>query len=455
MHESHVDELCRKYPAIDRFLKEYGNIPIARYLSTLHHERTAGILPPDDLTEEVKKYLTPCFGKEIAEKTALLIDRVGCFSTAGHFHMPFDASVVQENILCDHWLRANGENDGLVPFLAASNMSLTNSLYPRGLQIYDCRRSVGKLRIPLFPLGRSHACIAGLEALGPQHAERALARLVKERTNGNIDTSMQKAASSFIEEVLLSEEVQNCGTFREQVVRINARISSRYFTDRKPLYIWMDLETIALGLFIKDIENDDGMLYNLLFSKKIRNLLMHNLEGTSGCWTGYKSGTHFFWGLDEGGVLFPMHLVEMGGQVFLSGKTSREEIREVPFTRKNICKSLTARQLLPSLFIIFLEVFFLRDYTVLGGYFQPSYLSRMRQGIVQTLEELGIFKSEAEILGRKESRISLGPIYMSRTDGERTYPVSSAELFEQPVSTGEVDSLLDMTLADAYEMLDL
>lgn len=455
MTESHVDLLRRQYPAIDSLLEKYGGCTLDQYLSTLRHERLPDIFPSDDLTDEVRKYLSPFFGEKTANEAALLIARVRCFSTAGHFHMPFDVAVVQENMLYDHWMRANGENGDIVPFFAVSNMSLTNSLYPRGIQIYDCGGNGKKLRIPAFPLSRSHACVAGLEAIGPQHADRMLARLVKERVNGNISASMQEAASSFVRDVLLSSEVQRCGSFREQVVRVNAMISSRYFTDRKPLYLWMDLETIASGLFVRDIGKEDGILYQLLFSREIRSLLMYNLDGTPGCWTGLTSGTHFFWGLDEEAVLFPMHLIERDGQVVLAGATSRKEIRELPFTRECISESLKGRQLLPSLFIIFLEVFFLRDYTVLGGYFQPTYLCRMKQGIVQTLDQLGIFRKESEILDRKESRISLGPVYMTRTRGGRTYPVSSAELFERPVSTQEMDSLFDMPLADAYEMLDL
>ena len=455
MSESHVNNLRRQYPAIDSLFKKYGNCTLDRYLISLRHDKNGNILPSNDLTDEVRAYLSPYFGKDIADEAALLIDRVRCFSTAGHFHMPFDAAVVQENILYDHWLRMNGESGGIVPFFAVSNTALTNSLYPRGMLIYDCCRSEGRLGIPVFPLSMSHSCVAGLEAIRPHHARKVLERLVKERANGNISTSMQAAAASFVEEVLLSTEVQCYDTFREQVVKINSMISSRYFTDRKPLYLWMDLETIASRLFVKDIRQEDGILYQLLFSKEIRNLLMNNLDGTSGCWTGLTAGTHFFWGLDERSVLFPMHLAERDGKVFLAGETSRNEIWQVPFTEDGICSHLMERRMLPSLFIIFLEIFFFRDYTVLGGYFQPTYLGRMKQGIIKTLEESGMFRKETETLRMKESRVSLGPIYMKRTRGGRTYPVSSAELFERSVSTEEADSLFDIPLIDAYEMLDL
>ena len=44
---------------------------------------------------------------------------------------------------------------------------------------------------------------------------------------------------------------------------------------------WMPLETIASRLFLRDIQYEDGILYNILFNKELRSLLLANLDG--GC----------------------------------------------------------------------------------------------------------------------------------------------------------------------------
>ena len=118
-----------------------------------------------------------------------------------------------------------------------------------------------------------------------------------------------------------------------------------------------------------------------------------------------------------------------------------------------ICAQLKQRTLLPSLFLDFLEIYFLRNYTVFGGYYQPTYLKQMQMGLVHAFAALGCFRTEGEILCQKRSYSTLGPIYLIGDRGDGAFPISSAELLERPIATSELEKRLEISLVDAYAML--
>lgn len=449
----HIAGLRRAFPAIDELLQQYGDGSIEDYLSRIHHRELPEILPSADLADVVWAYLRPIFGEGTAAHAAALLERQRCLSTSNHHHLAFDYSFVQDTLLYEQWLRKNGETEGIVPIFAASNVNLQNSAYPRGIVLYDCNLPEKKLKLPLFPHRMKHTCVAGIEGVRPSMIQAAQKRLVQVKKNGTIRPAMFQAISEFYEDTLLSDAVQSCGSYRAQTTVVNALLSQRYFTDRHPRYLWMPLEDIVSELLQRDLRREDTLLSWLLFHPALRESLLAQLNGVSGCWTGTSAGTHFFWGLDHRGVPFSMHLETVQGVVLLIGTDSAGGTVTVLFAADAICERLKHRTLLPSLFLDFLELYFLRDYTVFGGYYQPTYLKHMQTGIVRSLDALGMFEKEAEIIRQKVSYTTLGPTYLFHDRGDGPYFVSTAELLEAPISTPELEEALKMSLKDSYAML--
>ena len=191
----------------------------------------------------------------------------------------------------------------------------------------------------------------------------------------------------------------------------------------------------------------------MLFSMRLRAELLRELDGVAGCWTGDTGGTHFFWGLDSRNILFPLRLREEAGETVLAGQNSLGEDVTVSFTPQALTEGLLAQTLLPGIFLCFLEIHFLRDFTVFGGYYQPTYLAQMRRGMVQAMRELGGFDEEAAVIEAKRSDMTLGLIYLLRSHGAGLFPVSTAELMERPVSTAEIEERLEMPVSEALAML--
>lgn len=449
----HIAELSRKYPAAAELLARHGDKTLRAYLGQLRHRPSPDILPSGDLLAAVEDYFTSFFGAETARECAEVLRRSRCMTTANHHHPAFEFMTVQDTILCDQWLRLQGETGEVVPVVACANLSLTSTLYPRGMVVYDCTLPEGRLRLPLYSWKLRRPCVAAIGGIVPEMVDNVLKRLPQEVRQGSITARMGDTLERFCREVLLSEEVQRYDTLREQTTVINDMISQRYFTDRRPRYIWMPMETITARLLARDLRREGGILHQMLFREGLRTALLRELDGVAGCWEGNTGGTHFFWGLDSRGIRFPLRLWEEAGKTVLAGCSSLGEDVRVPFTPRALAEGMREQTLLPGMFLCFLEVHFLRDFTVFGGYYQPTYLAQMRRGMVQAMRELGGFDEEAAVIEAKRSDMTLGLIYLLRSHGAGLFPVSTAELMERPVSTAEIEERLEMPVSEALAML--
>lgn len=449
----HIAELSRKYPAAAELLARHGDKTLRAYLGQLRHRPSPDILPSEDLLAAVQDYFTPFFGAKTAKECAAILRRSRCMTTANHHHPAFEYMTVQDTILCDQWLRLQGETGEVVPVVACANLSLTSTLYPRGMVVYDCTLPEGRLRLPLYSWKLRRPCVAAIGGIVPEMVDNVLKRLPQEVRQGSITARMGDTLERFCREVLLSEEVQRYDTLREQTTVINDMISQRYFTDRRPRYIWMPMETITARLLARDLRREGGILHQMLFREGLRTALLRELDGVAGCWEGNIGGTHFFWGLDSRGIRFPLRLWEEAGKTVLAGCSSLGEDVRVSFTPQALTEGLLAQTLLPGMFLCFLEMHFLRDFTVFGGYYQPTYLAQMRRGMVQAMRELGGFDEEAAVIEAKRSDMTLGLIYLLRSHGAGLFPISTAELMERPVSTAEIEERLEMPVSEALAML--
>lgn len=449
----HIAELSRKYPAAAELLARHGDKTLRAYLGQLRHRPSPDILPSEDLLAAIQDYFTPFFGAKTAKECAAILRRSRCMTTANHHHPAFEYMTVQDTILCDQWLRLQGEQGAVVPVMACANLNLTSTLYPRGMVVYDCTLPEGRLRLPLYSWKLKRPCVAAIGGITPEMVDNVLKRLPQETRQGSIMPEMAAALERCCREVLLSEQVQRYDTLRQQTTAINAMLSQRYFTDRCPQYLWMPMETITAKLLAKDLRSDGTLLHQMLFSMRLRTALLRELDGVAGCWEGNTGGTHFFWGLDSRGIRFPLRLWEEAGKTVLAGCSSLGEDVRVPFTPRALAEGMREQTLLPGMFLCFLEMHFLRDFTVFGGYYQPTYLAQMRRGMVQAMRELGGFDEEAAVIEAKRSDMTLGLIYLLRSHGAGLFPVSTAELMERPVSTAEIEERLEMPVSEALAML--
>ena len=267
----HVLLLSQKYPAIAELVKKEGRSTINDYLKKIHHISLPDIMPSSDLLEEVRSYFVPFFGNEKAEEVSRIIRDNRCLSTSNHHHFAFEYMTVQDTILYDAWVRIRGSKSSVVPFFAASNLNLTNTVYPRGMLIYNCSLTQGHFRLPLYHWKLKRQCIAALYGINQEMVNRTKERIEKEVLLKTISNNMGDTLLTLCDEVFLSSDVLKYNTLKDQTTVVNALLSKKYFLDRAATYLWMPLETLASRLFIRDICYEDGILYNILFDKNLEN----------------------------------------------------------------------------------------------------------------------------------------------------------------------------------------
>ena len=217
-------------------------------------------------------------------------------------------------------------------------------------------------------------------------------------------------------------------------------LSQRYFTDRAPQYLWMPMETLTARLLERD------------FGRKPRSPVSCCSDGSCarrccGLWTAFPAAGRetpaartFSGARPPHGTVSPAAAGERGRGADGSKLAGRGCDR--PSHAAGADGGLRDGSLLPGLFLCFLETHFLRDFTVFGGFYQPTYLAEMRRGLVRALRETGGYEEEAAIIEAKRSAMTLGLIYLLRSRESGRFPVSTAELLEEPVSTPEVETSL-------------
>ena len=153
-------------------------------------------------------------------------------------------------------------------------------------------------------------------------------------------------------------------------------------------------------------------------------------------------------------LMRPLFGLSGAGAAALAGQNSLGGAVTVPLTPRALTERLRDGSLLQGLFLCFLEAHFLRDFTVFGGFYQPTYLAEMRRGLVCALRETGGYETEAAIIEAKRSAMTLGLIYLLRSRESGSFPVSTAELLEEPVSMLEIEASLQVSIAAALEHLN-
>lgn len=77
----------------------------------------------------------------------------------------------------------------------------------------------------------------------------------------------------------------------------------------------------------------------------------------------------------------------------------------------------------------------------------------MAKGLAGSLRELGMFGKEASIIESKTNYMTLGLTYFFRENSRGKYPVSTAELLEEPISLDSLNDLLDITIEDSLSYI--
>ena len=294
--------------------------------------------------------------------------------------------IVDHHGIIDHpWLLAvhlvsnfykllHRDTEGDILTFATGNVPLNEPFRRRGFMLN------GK-KINLFPKGDKDKVVFGL----PTYDFDFISRLKFESHQWYTFTPEEQATLQKIQDVIKNIDFSTCQYVGDQLTKINYHIWPFLFEEKlrnnAARLVAIEYDDIVIDYLVHVLENDrDSFIYKSLFDDKFREKVLHNFEGSVGAWNEEgKSGTHFFWGLNEKNEHVRLELKDG----YLIGN---DEAFKVEFTPEAVSRSLLQKKILPGMLLKFSLIMFYMGMKPLAGY-SLEYLTRMQKKMVEVLEK--------------------------------------------------------------------
>lgn len=453
-------DILREAPLLEESQQRYGNLTLGEYCDMLARkgqEVTEEIMPSGDVTEAVRAYLSPLVGEEPAEQTAQQVLEQKLLLTANHHEVEYCVQALQGNLLYDYVIEKMGFKEGIVPIFSNTTVNMSNENFPRGIQVYHTHTQME--RFPIFPFKQRNSLVAAAEGFTRENLMQTRKNILRNQINGTLEPRTAECMVGLLEQVYQAEEVLKEKQYAKQAVIVNQVLGKRLFCDSEKNFIYIELEEISTRLLLKDLQREDGLVEILLFREEYRKKLTQELEGKTGCWdTKGRKGTWFFWGIDAKKRRVSMVPQQRGEKMYLTGVDMEGNEYTYPFDRESVVDLLHERRILPGLFLSFLELYFLRSFTMAGGCFQNLYLKDMNEGLCHTLAAVGGHEHEIAILREKQCWYLSGPMFLlgyhrRQSEDRQVFPLGTIEILERGGITGEqFRDALQITMSQAQEV---
>lgn len=284
-----------------------------------------------------------------------------------------------------------GEPRRVIPVLSCTTVSLQSQVYPRGLMLSRrVARDGHMVRLPLFSAAEQDTMVgaappltaAGVAAMRRRWGQVGLAPWERDAANALVDAHVDRA------------EVYDLPTFTAQVGHINASLCRARFSDTPDVAVaYVGLETLAARLLERDLTDPGSPVASLLFDGALRHGLLEALAGARACWerdvfdggaaslprTG-RTGTAFFWWVDDAGRRCPLRCARDGAGMALV----RDGVR-IPLEPQAITDALGWGRIVPGLFCSYATLVAGHGLRCHGGIFFAAYLPVMLAAVARLL----------------------------------------------------------------------
>ncbi len=470
-------QVCRQSSVINRALDNYGQLSLAEYLCQILRYSENPLQPRNDLLEVIYHYAESLLGETVAENVVLELEAMPVVLTANHHGVDFLAQSVQGSLIFS--LReVTGKPAMTVPVFACGNVALNNPTFPRGLLIYnfDLQAAHAKLpiRLPIFLDRDKRKSVSTVDAFDYNMVIRAEQRLKILVRDKQISPSLAEIASTILSEDYRSVSNMGLSNYSQQAVALNNRIWKKCFQEpeQAPELVYLELEKITSLLLQLDLNDENSLIWQVMFNPNLRVNVLGYLDGAKACWNRSKlasriaqtlrdkqsvqggSGTVFFWGVDDTGCRIPLALSDSAyGEATLQGRDEQSKLWTIPFKPKTILQALQVGRILPSLFTCYTTIGFARGVSCCGGYFQCEYLPIMQHGLIRALQDLGGCASVADCLSTVPSDIYLSgmQMIMHHLDDDVLLPAGPIEIISSGgLSQHQINQLCSLRVCDVH-----
>lgn len=470
-------QVCARSPVVKRIINSYGTASLVDYLRQVLIICEKPLQPRQDLLEAVHRYSGSLLGETVAEQVVQDLQTLPAVLTANHHGVDFLAQSVQGSLFFS--LReVGGKSAKTVPVFACGNVALNNPAYPRGLLLYDVNRYAIEfnlpIRLPIFSDRDKRKAVSIVGAFDLKMVAKARQRLAALAQSKQLNSNLAAAAIAILNENYQDKFVIGLKNYSQQAVVLNNRIWKQCFKepDQIPELVYLELEKITNNLLYADLNNEDSLVWQMMFNPKLRKELLNQLDGARACWNQGKlaqqiyynsvnhngfpsgSGTIFFWAIDNSGRKVPLLLAEDSNHAAkLHGRDEHGNFWTIPFNSKEILNGLQVGKLLPSLFTCYATIGFARGISCCGGYFQAEYLVAMQHGLIMALHNSAECLEFAHHLSHVPCNIYLSGMQavMRNQNDELLLPAGPVEMIAGGgLSRDQLDRVRSLTVRDVH-----
>ncbi|WP_075185294.1 hypothetical protein [Teredinibacter haidensis] len=321
----------------------------------------------------------------------------------------------------------------VVPVLSTDWVPMDNLFYPRGLLLPG---KSGLQQINLFPKSCKKKMVSHMEPFTTSDVSKALSAIQKKYRSGDIDSKKKKSYELLLGEFYSNSDVLALQSYAEQCALLNHKMCQQAIPDVE--FLFFNVSELAIDLLITELENNDSLMYRLLFDKNCRDNVVEKFDGVSGCWNRKAGqGSILFWQC-SGSKMVPFlsydgcHLNSEQGRLVLKPESVMAGLRE--------------GSIIPGMCLVFSLLMFSMGLVCVGGMRQITYTKAIREILVDVVD------SNTEVIARHPVESFVAGLYArTHLDGS---PVLISELLDESVTLRK-RTFADAVLAASDELLAL
>ncbi|MBI2038193.1 MAG: hypothetical protein HYT15_04725 [Candidatus Magasanikbacteria bacterium] len=407
------EKVFEKTPILKEIISEKGGKSLFEHalqyknvqLSPLVLERQQELI--HTISERVKNLL----GDKIANSVAKQLEKYYVVSTADHHGPICHPFFLNANLIsATPYAEAADSVWQHIIVLSCANVSLNNSSFPRGLIFHSDIGGYRKLRrLSFFPAKDRAASVYGFRPYTKTDLDKVKKELFAEVKNGEVRQEIEDKIFEVIDGVYDKELPLAARDFTEQITQTNVNLWQRFFSpaDKAPSLIYVDQESVAGDLLINFHLGKGTVIERIILDPVFEPLLSKYFNGIRGAFSAeHHNGTYLFWGLPEG-QRYRKQMWRKGNEL-----VSEDGKFRIPIHVQAIAEKLQNGELVPSMLLTFMLFSFYYGLKCMGGFYQPSYLTLMKEAYIKMMEEIRDDKNK-EVCEKTETKTICGDISLA------------------------------------------
>ncbi len=444
-----IEQITKYCPVIEQFfeldmkLRDYHGFLYKFQIDPIHQQRQ------ELVKDNIRAKLSTLFGADYATKFQVNLDGKLACNIADHHQVINHPFLASANIIGNTRRLLQPQKQDAIIVLSSGDVPPNNYFSKNGFMLH------GK-RVPLFSNAEREKSSYYIPRRDFNMTER-----LQTSDRWNDFSAEEQAFLTAEEERMRSFDYSQCRDYCDQITVIVKNTWPRLFETKLretlPELLYVTQEEITTQCLITLLE-EDTMISRCLFDPDFREAVLDNFRGNVVTWQeSDQRGTHFFW------RKYPGRSQSL--RMYVDGDTLRPADQRftdltISLEKDEIIRLLRAREIYPSLFMIFGVLHFYAGVKPLVGYGSVMYLHLMKQAWLKTLSQFGM-DEEARLVTEVETNgftAGLALFFQKVNNDLRTlyaydifYEGGMSEEYLKKILDMKFGEILSVGVADMYD----